>query len=101
MFSGSIPALVTPFRGRAFDEAAYRDLVEWQIAEGSSALVARGPTRAYAPMSVEGQLRGVGRCGDQDEHEIVRQQGRGKAPSKFSSGCVGGKRVCLHNLVDQ
>jgi len=31
MFSGSIPALVTPFAADgAFDEDAYRELVEWQ-----------------------------------------------------------------------
>ncbi|HLL59050.1 MAG TPA: 4-hydroxy-tetrahydrodipicolinate synthase, partial [Allosphingosinicella sp.] len=34
MFRGSIPALVTPFRDDLFDEAAFRDFVEWQIAEG-------------------------------------------------------------------
>ncbi len=34
MFSGSIPALVTPFApDGGLDEAAYRDLIEWQIAE--------------------------------------------------------------------
>ena len=40
MFSGSIPALVTPFRDGAIDESALARLVEWQIASGSSALVA-------------------------------------------------------------
>ena len=31
MFSGSIPALATPFRDGSFDEAAFRKLVDWQI----------------------------------------------------------------------
>ena len=31
MFSGSIPALVTPFRDGKLDEAAFRTLVDWQI----------------------------------------------------------------------
>ena len=44
MFSGSIPALVTPFRDGAFDEPAFRRLVEWQIQNGSSALVPCGTT---------------------------------------------------------
>ena len=44
MFSGSIPALVTPFRDGAIDEAAFRRLTEWQIAEGSSGLVPCGTT---------------------------------------------------------
>ena len=35
MFSGSIPALVTPFRGGVFDEKAFRKLVDWQIENGS------------------------------------------------------------------
>ena len=39
MFSGSIPALVTPFRDGAFDASAYARLVNWQIDEGTSALV--------------------------------------------------------------
>src|SRR6185312_10261129 len=38
MFSGSIPALVTPIRDGAIDEKAFRALVDWQIESGSSAL---------------------------------------------------------------
>ena len=49
---GSIPALVTPFgRDGDFDEAAYRDLVEWQVAEGSSGLVACGTTGEAATLA--------------------------------------------------
>ncbi|MDN2567139.1 4-hydroxy-tetrahydrodipicolinate synthase [Aquibium sp. A9E412] len=45
MFTGSITALVTPFReDGSVDEKAFRDLVEWQIAEGSSGLVPVGTT---------------------------------------------------------
>jgi len=36
---GSIPALITPLRNGAVDEAAFRKLVSWQIAEGSHGLV--------------------------------------------------------------
>ena len=54
MFSGSIPALVTPFDDEGgFAEQAFRDLVEWQIAEGSSALVACGTTGEVATLSAE------------------------------------------------
>ena len=31
MFSGSIPALVTPFRDGALDMQAFARLVDWQI----------------------------------------------------------------------
>jgi len=44
MFRGSIAALITPFRDGAFDEAAYRALIEWQIAEGTDGLVPCGTT---------------------------------------------------------
>lgn len=44
MFSGSIPALITPFGNGVVDEAAFRRLIDWQIAEGSSALVPCGTT---------------------------------------------------------
>ncbi len=44
MFSGSIPALVTPFRGGAFDEESFCRLVEHQIANGTSGLVPCGTT---------------------------------------------------------
>ncbi len=42
MFSGSIPALVTPFRDGALDMQAFARLVDWQIKEGTSALVPCG-----------------------------------------------------------
>ena len=58
MFSGSIPALVTPFRDEAFDEGAYRSFVDWQIAEGSHGLVPCGTTGevgdARPPTSITG-----------------------------------------------
>jgi len=44
MFSGYYTALVTPFQGDRVDEAAFRDLVDWQIAEGISGLVPCGTT---------------------------------------------------------
>ena len=44
MFKGSIPALVTPMRDGRFDEEAFRAFVDWQITEGSHALVPMGTT---------------------------------------------------------
>ena len=62
MFSGSIPALVTPVRDGAVDEAAFRKLVEWQIAEGSSALVPCGTTGESATLSYEEHYRVIELC---------------------------------------
>jgi 4-hydroxy-tetrahydrodipicolinate synthase len=50
MFFGSIPALVTPFSGGRVAEDTFRDFVEWQIAEGSNALVPCGTTGETATL---------------------------------------------------
>jgi 4-hydroxy-tetrahydrodipicolinate synthase len=57
MFSGSIPALVTPFRDGLIDEGAIRLLVDWQIAEGSAALVPCGTTGESATLSFDEHYR--------------------------------------------
>ena len=44
MFTGSMPALVTPFHNGALDLDALKRLVDWHIAEGSSGLVPVGTT---------------------------------------------------------
>lgn len=51
MFFGSIPALVTPFSGGRVAEDTFSDFVEWQIAEGSDALVPCGTTGESATLS--------------------------------------------------
>jgi 4-hydroxy-tetrahydrodipicolinate synthase len=51
MFFGSIPALVTPFSGNCVAEDSLRDLIEWQIVEGSNALVPCGTTGEVATLS--------------------------------------------------
>src|SRR5215212_9600688 len=53
MFFGSIPALVTPFSSNCVAEDSLRDLVEWQIAEGSNALVPCGTTGEVATLSAD------------------------------------------------
>ena len=62
MFSGSIPALVTPFRDGALDEAAFCRLVEALIAEGSSALVPCGTTGESPTLSHEEHMEVVELC---------------------------------------
>ncbi len=55
MFFGSIPALVTPFAAGRVDHAAFRDLVEWQIDEGTNGLVPCGTTGEAATLSIDEQ----------------------------------------------
>ena len=51
MFSGSIPALVTPFSGGRVAEDTLREFVEWQIDEGSNGLVPCGTTGEVATLN--------------------------------------------------
>ena len=62
MFSGSIPALVTPFRDSNVDEEAFCRLVDWQIENGSSALVPCGTTGESATLSFEEHYRVIELC---------------------------------------
>jgi 4-hydroxy-tetrahydrodipicolinate synthase len=62
MFRGSIPALVTPFRDEALDEAAFRRFVEWQIAQGSHGLVPAGTTGESATLRPEEHRRVIEIC---------------------------------------
>ena len=83
MFSGSIPALVTPFVdmgdhiGGAFDEDAFCALVDWQIDGGSSALVACGTTGEAATMPKDEHFRVVRTCVDQARGRVPVIAGAG------------------------
>jgi len=65
MFSGSIPALATPFRDGVLDEAAFRRFVDWQIDSGSSGLVPCGTTGEASTMDNEEHHRVIGLCVEQ------------------------------------
>ena len=52
MFKGSIVAIVTPFKNGQVDEEAYRELIEFQIENGTSAIVPCGTTGESATLDV-------------------------------------------------
>ncbi|MGI9475701.1 MAG: 4-hydroxy-tetrahydrodipicolinate synthase [Hyphomicrobiaceae bacterium] len=62
MFKGSIPALITPFKDGALDEATFERFVEWQIAEGSHGLVPVGTTGESPTVSHDEHKRVVEIC---------------------------------------
>ena len=59
---GSIPALITPMKDGKVDEAAFRKLVNWQIASGSHGLVPCGTTGESPTLSHEEHMRVVDIC---------------------------------------
>ena len=62
MFKGSIVALVTPFRDGKVDEKAYQTIIEWQIDEGTDALVPVGTTGESPTLSHAEHERVVELC---------------------------------------
>jgi 4-hydroxy-tetrahydrodipicolinate synthase len=53
MFSGSLVALVTPFRGGEVDYAALERLVDWHVEQGTDGLVPVGTTGESPTVTVE------------------------------------------------
>jgi len=87
MFSGSIPALATPFRDGSFDEAAFRKLVDWQIENGSSALVPCGTTGEASTLSNAEHHRVI---------EVCIEQAAGRVPVIAGCGSNDTMNAALH-----
>jgi 4-hydroxy-tetrahydrodipicolinate synthase len=84
MFSGSIPALVTPFRDGKVDEDAFRAFVDWQIEQGSSALVPCGTTGESATMTIEEHNRVVRICVEQAAGRVPVMAGAGSNDTRIA-----------------
>src|SRR5436309_6587273 len=76
-FRGSFTALVTPFKNGSLDEQAFRDLVEWQIAEGTNGLVPVGTTGESPTLSHEEHKNVVEWCVDQVDRRVPVIAGSG------------------------
>ncbi len=59
MFRGAMVAIVTPFTGGQLDEAALRDLIEFQIANGTHGIIPCGTTGESATLSFQEHERVV------------------------------------------
>jgi len=74
---GSMPALITPFRGGKLDEWAFRRLIAWQIGEGSHGLVPAGTTGESATLSHDEHNRVI---------EICVEEAAGRVPVVAGAG---------------
>lgn len=77
MFTGAFVAIVTPFKDGRVDETALRDLVEFQIANGSHGIVPCGTTGESATLAFEEHERVV---------EVVLEQVNGRVPVVAGTG---------------
>jgi 4-hydroxy-tetrahydrodipicolinate synthase len=76
-FRGSFTALVTPFNDGLVDEASFRGLVDWQIAEGTSGLVPVGTTGESPTLSHDEHGKVVEWCIDQAKGRVPVVAGAG------------------------
>lgn len=77
MFSGSMVAIVTPFKKGRLDEKTFRDLVEFQIDGGTSAIVPCGTTGESATLTHEEHHRVI---------ELSVKHARGRIPIVAGTG---------------
>ncbi len=77
MFTGAFVAIVTPFKDGRVDETALRDLVEFQIANGSHGIVPCGTTGESATLGFKEHERVV---------EVVVEQVNGRVPVVAGTG---------------
>lgn len=78
MFQGSMVAIVTPFKGDgSFDEEAYRQLIEFQIENGTDVIVPCGTTGESATLDFEEHDHVIKTCIDQVNKRVQVIAGTG------------------------
>jgi len=81
-FRGSFTALVTPFKNGSVDEQMFRDIVEWQITEGTNGLVPVGTTGESPTLSHDEHKKVVEWCLDQAKGRVPVVAGAGSNSTK-------------------
>src|ERR1022692_1237056 len=81
-FRGSFTALLTPFKNGSLDERAFRDLVSWQIAEGTNGLVPVGTTGESPTVSHDEHKRVVEWCIEEAKGRVPVVAGAGSNSTK-------------------
>ena len=77
MFKGSIVAIITPFKEGKVDEEAYRELIEFQIENGTNAIVPCGTTGESATLNIKEHKRVIDMAIEAVNHRVLIIAGTG------------------------
>src|ERR1700740_349524 len=88
-FRGSFTALVTPFKNGGVDEKVFRELIDWQIEEGTNGLVPVGTTGESPTLSHDEHYRVVEWCVEQARGRVPGVAGAGSNSTKEAISLAG------------
>jgi 4-hydroxy-tetrahydrodipicolinate synthase len=89
MFKGAMVAIVTPFKNDQIDEKALRELIEFQIDNGTDAIVPCGTTGESATLTHEEHDRVIAGTGSNNTAEALRL-----TKHAYEAGADGALIVC-------
>jgi 4-hydroxy-tetrahydrodipicolinate synthase len=92
MIAGSLVALVTPFRNDELDEDALRQMVRWQIEQGTHGIVPVGTTGESATLTEKEHCRVI---------ELVVAETAGRIPIVAGAGSNNTREAILYNEAAQ
>ena len=98
-FRGSFTALVTPFKNGSIDEKAFRELVAWQIAEGTQGLVPVGTTGESPTLTHEEHRQVVEWCVEEAHGRVPVVAGAGSNSTKEAVGLARHAEECGADAV--
>jgi 4-hydroxy-tetrahydrodipicolinate synthase len=85
MFTGSMPALITPLHNGTINWQAFDDFVEWQIEQGSHGVVPCGTTGESPTLSMDEHIAILQRCADVVKKRVPVIAGTG---SNSTAECI-------------
>ena len=92
MITGSLVALVTPFRNDELDEDAVRSMVQWHLKQGTNGLVPVGTTGESATLTEKEHCRVI---------ELVVKEAAGRIPIVAGAGSNNTREAIFYNDAAQ
>ncbi len=99
MISGSLTALVTPFKNNKVDADAYQAFVDWQIRSGTNGLVPCGTTGEASTLSKEEHVHVIRLCVEAANGQVPVIAGIGSNNTRSAVRMAGEAQKCSVDAV--